>query len=257
MANYDLIPSHFDTLFSDVLTLNIRAKKLTTLNGFTRGADAIAADDKRTTWRFLAPMEINEDITNNWEEYESIATKLAQKTADITRQVAVAKGIGKGVLQGTTDIASGHANVKQAIGKAMGGANQNLVGLLNYRVDSPLVYKDTKRREYSLMFQLGVSDHKTNEVNIFNAIRELEKLSCPELIDETMINIDFPAVFNIRTDPVPIIKINYAALTGVQPVWKGPYRNGYPMFVDLSLTFTDIQPLYRRSFEQGGIVRTE
>jgi len=256
MAKYNLIPSHFSEE-SDILTVNIKSKKLTTLQGFTRGVDAIeSTQGKRSEWKFLAPMEINEDITNNWEEYESMATKLAQKTADISRQVAVAKGIGESVLKGTTDVAKGHTDVKGALRTAMSGANQNLVGLLDYRVDSPLVYKNSKRREYTLMFQLGVSDENTNEVNIFNAIRELEKLSCPEL-DGEMINIDFPAIFNIRTDPVPIIKINYAALTGVQPVWKGPYRNGYPMFVDLSLTFTDIQPLYRKSFEQGGIVRTE
>ena len=146
-----------------------------------------------------------------------MASKLSQKAADVTRQVAVAKGLGEGVLKGTSDIASGHGKIKDLVSGAMQGSNQNLVGLLNYRVDSPLVYKNSKRREYSLTFQLGVSDGKTDEVTLYKAVRELEKLSCPEL-ESGMVNISFPAVFSIKTIPVPLININYAALTGVQPV---------------------------------------
>ena len=64
MADFDLIPSHFDEQ-SDVLTVSIKSKELKTLQGYTRSVDAIQASKGRSTWSLLAPMEINEDITNN------------------------------------------------------------------------------------------------------------------------------------------------------------------------------------------------
>ncbi|MFW6002449.1 MAG: hypothetical protein ACOCQD_03835 [archaeon] len=89
-------------------------------------------------------------------------------------------------------------------------------GILNYRVDSPLVYKNSQRREYTLTFPIGSYDTKTNEMQIYNTIKELERLSCPEMRGE-MIRIKFPSIFTVRTSPVSIINIRKAALVAVQP----------------------------------------
>jgi hypothetical protein len=87
-----------------------------------------------------------------------------------------------------------------------------------YKIDSSLVYQNTQRREYSLTFTFAQFTESNIDLKskLFDPIRELEKLSCPLLTDD-LISIKFPAVFRVYTSPSNIIKINYAALTSVQP----------------------------------------
>lgn len=262
MADFDLIPTIYNA-DSDILILDIKAKELTKLSGYPRGKNAIESSGQRASWKLMAPNEIMDEANHTWEPFESIATRLAQTTANIHKTLSTAKQLqkaGSQAVQGTSDALQSDEKsigaMRQMISSAAyTAAGQELTGLLNYRVDSSLIYKDSDRRRYTFSFELGAYDSKLNEKTIFEAVRELQKLSCPQM-DGGMIKIKFPAVFTITTLPVPFIKINYAALTSVQPTWSQPYKNGYPTRVSLQLTFQDILPLYQKSFEQGGIVRT-
>jgi hypothetical protein len=42
-----------------------------------------------------------------------------------------------------------------------------------------------------------------------------------------------------------------AALTSVQATYKAPFVNGVPVWADLHLTFTDIEPLTTASFSNN------
>jgi hypothetical protein len=260
-VTYDLVPTHFGG--TDITTVEIIAKKLRGQSAHSRGPNAIRTGSERASWRFVMPNDIADTISHTWEPYESIATRLAQTSADIHRTAStvghlaaggrtLADGIAKTLDGGDASVEAMKSVIRQGVGVAMG---QDLTSMMNYRIDTPLLYKDSQRRQFSLIFELGAYDKKVTRFQIFDAIRKLQELSCPEMTDD-FISIRFPAVFNVRTVPNPIIKINHAALQAVQTNWKPPYKNGYPLVTELQLTFIDIEPLFRRSFERGGIVRT-
>jgi hypothetical protein len=86
-----------------------------------------------------------------------------------------------------------------------------------FKIDSPLTYQKSQRREYSLTFNFGFAyGDKSAYDSVFLPIRRLEELSCAQL-DDGLVNIKFPAVFRIFTTPGNLIKINYGVLTAVQP----------------------------------------
>jgi hypothetical protein len=124
----------------------------------------------------------------------------------------VAKGIADTLQGGDVSIEAMKSVIRRGVGVAMG---QDLASMMNYRIDTPLLYKDSARRQFSLTFELGAYDKKVHRVKIFAAIRKLQELSCPEMADD-FIRIQFPAIFSVRTVPSPLIKINHAALQAVQ-----------------------------------------
>jgi hypothetical protein len=54
------------------------------------------------------------------------------------------------------------------------------------------------------------------------------------------------------TIPSEIIDYPVCALTSVQPDYKAPYVDGYPMTITLTLTFEDLQPIFRTFLKGGG-----
>jgi len=78
------------------------------------------------------------------------------------------------------------------------------------------------------------------------------KYSSPE--STSSIGINLPYIFDISTSPASFIKSSYTALTAVQPTYKGPYIDGYPSMCDLSLSFTDLSPLFRKTIETGSLI---
>jgi len=53
-----------------------------------------------------------------------------------------------------------------------------------------------------------------------------------------------------------LIDIGYSALTVVTGTYNGPYRNGFPTHATLSLSFEELQPLYRESFDEIEMITT-
>lgn len=249
MAKHDLVPEHFDANLNDVLILNIIAKKLEHLSGYPRGQDQIGTGGTRSSWRFLAPNEISETLNHEWEEYESISTRIAQSTATASKAASVSGQLGVAAKDAASLVSSKGGNIGSDEGITKGSMpSQELTGMLNYRIDSTLIYKNTQRREYTFSLELKTYSEKTKEDNIFKAIRELQELSCPSSVDDTFIKIKWPSVFKIETSPIPLIYIEYAALTSVQPTWSWPFKKGYSRNVSLDLTFTDIKPVYEETY---------
>ncbi len=46
---------------------------------FSKGAGTIASVPLNTEFKFLAPLSLNENIVHHWEQYESVASRVAQK----------------------------------------------------------------------------------------------------------------------------------------------------------------------------------
>lgn len=226
------------------LWIRFTGRKLETIGPFVRSKNAIKASESRIgSWQFIAPNEIMENVSHDWEEFESIGTRAAQKSITMRHAGMEGKQVAS-AISGVTKSLMNEGNLPE-VSSTLG--NINKVGVPAHKVDTTLVYKDTKRRAYDLTFEFSFWNETDPEKKIFEPIRELEKWTCPD-IDGEFTKINFPAVFNIKTVQSDLINIKYGVITSVQPTWMAPFINGYPSKVSLSISFQDMEPLYRRSW---------
>lgn len=247
MSNFDLRP---EFLREDLYPfLEIKDYEITSQSGYPRGSGSIGKNRGEHTWKFVLPNEIAENISHNWEEYESMATRISQKVGEIHK----AARTGKQLWGKLDNIPTGESiDRKNWLRRAaVSSTNINLAQTLNYRIDSTLMYKSSERREYTFTLELAETID-VDYITITNSVKNLELLSTPENTGD-IITINFPSIFSVKSSAgseyIPTIFIEHAALTAVQPTWKAPYRNGYPTQVDLQLTFKDIDPLFRTNFQ--------
>lgn len=166
---------------------------------------------------FLAPMEFQDNITHNWEPMENILSRIQEKAATARRELFMSSQ--------------------------------------QHKVDTALLYQDTNRREISFTVYLGVYNSPYNDV--MKPINDLRALSSPELGERTttQTKVGNPHIFKLDTVTgagkiVSLINIRNAALTAVQPNFQGPFLEGIPSYCELTLTFKDMEPLSKESFEQ-------
>jgi len=189
------------------------------------------------TWSFLAPQQIMETINNTWEPWETIATRLAGKLQEFRQLVTTGVGAGKALGKGFNKMSLSNAwNELTSISKNAA------------KVDTPLVYTDTDRREFTLEFNL-IADREGNAYDMLRAVRIMEIVALPRKDDNQLGGIKLPAVFSVKSKPDDlIIDLPFAALTSIQPTYMAPYDDvGQPMRIQLTLTFKEIQPLYATS----------
>jgi len=261
MQTFVLPKTHQDK--KDMLWLNLIAMDLDSQKAYARGGNPIKTGARLGEWKILAPKDIQESISHDWGEYESLATRVAQKAGNLKKATVEGKSIWNAtktaIIEGKNQQSKGNFLPEQLINQTASALAS--VEATKYKIDSAMVYQNSKKREYSLSFVLAQfpsnnkSDSSSNYDSIFYPIRELQKLSCAQL-GSGLISLSFPAIFKIYTTPSKIININHAALISVQPTWRAPFKDGYPTVCELQLTFIDIEPLYRKSFEFGGIVKT-
>ena len=254
MADYT-IPEGLIQYNNNSLWIKLSAREFKSQKGYARTSNYIQKGAVLGSWKLLAPTEIAEDVGHEWNEYESIGSKVAGKIGKTTQAIKETTGIAKSTLD--IDPMKGSSTVGKAKNIAMGLARAaSGVSVADYKVDSAMVYQGSKRRIYGLTFQFALtSSSKTTYNSVFEPIRELEKLSCASIEEGSLVGINFPAVFRVTTQPGGIIKINNAILTAVQPTWKAPYIGGYPSMCQLQISIMDLEPLYRQSWEGGGIVK--
>lgn len=287
--NRYVLPRQLENL-GDYLWINFKSKRIVEQSAYARGQGALnTSDNGEKEWRFLAPESIQETVAHDWGEYENIGTRLTQKIHNIQKGIFEA-----GELKEAT-----FSNLARSL-KNKGGISANDVinaatgiDVQKTKYDASLVYQDSKRREYSLTFNIswapGIRSFIENKIEdvlvsgfglggipqyerarlikssinyskllqayIVDPIRKLEEYSCAEMLD-SFTNIDFPYIFTVYSYPKGLIRINNAAITSVQPTWNGPYVYGIPTNCELQITFMDIEPLYRRSIRQGGLYKS-
>lgn len=231
------------------LWIKLRATELRNQATHARGGGAIRTGGDITTFYFLAPDSWPEDVTHSWEVYESFASRLLQKGADIGKTMET----GRGVLQGLGETLTGWEkksekqqrksiiNKFNEIAKASGR-----VAAVHYRIDTPLTYQGSDRRKY--IFTFNLFDEGNPEQDIMLPIRILQRLSSPEM-GGSAISIKLPCVFSIETIPnTKMLNVDYAALEKVTSTYYGPWMKGLPMRAEVQCEFTDLEPLYRSTF---------
>jgi len=238
---------------SNALWIKMQAVELQSQNTANRGG-SIQTGMYGPIFKFIAPENINETVSHSWEAYESMQSRLAEKIKGVARISEDAKGLKS---------LAGKLKIDDLSKNNVGGLSEtNMLGAMaklnlgtnipKVKVDTPLVYTASERRQWNLTFQLASYRDPLDEV--VDPIRELMKYSSPSL-GSSQVHIKFPWIFKITTEPEGLLVVNHSALTSVQPTWKAPYIDGYPTSVELTLTFMDLSPLFKETIQRGGIIK--
>ena len=179
------------------------------------------------SWSLLAPQDVQENVAHTYEEYSSFQGRAAQLKSDIVQTAGKAKQVVGG------------------LGKTAGNTSPSY-----NKVDSPIIWTGSNRKEYSITFVLAWYESNTPYDEVFFPIHKFRQLSCAS-IGGQIDTITPPAVFNVITIPADFISITYAALTNVQTTYNAPFVGGYPARAELTLTFQDYKPLYRQHWNNG------
>ena len=210
----------------DTLRIVIQPLTIQTQNSIIASEQSIVVSaDKEEPLSFIAPSTFQEDIVHDWSPYDSIGTKIAQKGTD------------------TIKSADAFTHTKDTLlsNKGIGGS------VVTKKLDTPLAYNDSNRRQFTFTFIL--MDQGNTKLDVWQPVRDLQKWSCAE--KKNLVDYDLPKIFTVKSDPTGLLYIKYAALTSVQPTWYGPYREGFPSKCELSLSFRDLLPLYRSTFDEN------
>lgn len=209
--------------------------------------------------KLLCPENFAWNYNHEWDTYESMSSRLLGKLGEFAKIKSEADALGgslpnisKQIGKGVTDAISG--NWSETASSVFRSGTQLYTGLTgakveNVKVDLPLVFQGSGRREIVLEFKLLAIQNVKKEV--YDIVRQFELFSAAESVGDLHLNP--PYVFSILSEPGSLINIYRAAITSCQPSYKAPYdKNGYPFSCDLTLTLKDMSPLYRRTIETGG-----
>ena len=231
--------------FSSALWLTFTAKELKSSQTAGRGG-TLNIGKTGTTFKFLAPEIIVESHNHDWQPYESVQSKLLQKV------LAWKKAGG--------EIGDIYNSIKQEI-KSLGGklpTGQQMSNILQggfgtqtpkFKVDTPLAYTNSQRRQWQFTFQLADA---VGGIEVMNAVKDLMVYAAPKT--DGVLDIQFPWLFKLASEPEGLIDCNYAAMTSIQPSWMTPYIKGRPTRCELTLAFTDMSPLFETTIQRGCII---
>ena len=236
------------------LWVYLKPRKLEGQGTAGRGG-SISVGGAGPTFKFLAPLDIQETVSHTWEPYESVQSRLAEKVRSVGKTVGEIEALGKSFSFDTAKSLASSEGVNDFMRKTI--ANLEGAAIPKMKVDTPLVYESSNRRNWIFNFNL-VSEGIVKDspsVDIIDVVQDLMKYSSPESAGSISINL--PYIFDLSTSPASFIKASYTALTAVQPSYKGPYIKGYPSMCDLQLSFTDLSPLFRRTIETGSLINVK
>lgn len=231
-------------VFKDALWVKLEARELTGLQTGGRGG-ALQIGKKGPTFKFLAPVDIIESHAHEWEPYASIQSKILEKIISFSTGITHGTQVIKNLMTSyskSDKIPSGRAliDIIQTAGN---------VSVPKYKIDTPLVYRNSQRRRMDFVFTLADA---RDGITLVNAVHTLMELAAPKSESET--EIEFPYVFSVTTEPEGLFAMRYAAITHVSPTWKQPYVKGNPIVCDLTVSIMDMSPLFRKTIQYGGIV---
>lgn len=227
--------------FVDGLWVVIEPMKVASLSTLYRGGE-ILGQKAEDSFKFLAPVEIQENIGHEWSEYESIASRIGQKIVEWRKTVRETQNIATVAKMAKDKVMdSGFMSLTMYdLAKSLEGGYQS-----TQKLDAALSYMNSPRRQYTFPFTL--IDEGNPNMDIMDPVRKLIKMSCAEKVGLTSYML--PHLFKVYTEPNAIINVPYSVITAIQPTYKGPFRNGFPSICDLEVTFMDLSPLYKGVFE--------
>jgi len=248
----------YSNVDSNYLWIKMSSHKLLYQTTFSKRGGEIFLGGTDDTFKFLAPITWMETLSHDWTEYDSVAARFANKLQEgaktIDEGVAMKNALGEGKTIGAAMFGSGAGNFQN---RATGVISKTLQGSLGQakvsktRVDSPMVYTNSSRREWNWQFNLVSTRGKPME-DVVEPIKRLTWLSAPDTEGNLGIGIKLPYIFKLTTEPnIGLLNV-ITALTSVQPTWFEPYQNGVPTRAELTLSFKEMAPIYRSTLSDSG-----
>lgn len=232
--------------FKNALWIRLAARQLEGIHTGGRGG-TLQIGKKGSTFKFLAPSNLIDTHTHNWEVYQSIQTSILKKIIGFKTAANHGAEIYKNIQTAFLNSKGSGWPSGQKLLTILQGAGD--VTKPKFKIDAPLAYTDSPRRQYQLTFILA--DARGGD-EILSAVKLLQSYAAPESTSEY--EIKFPFVFAVTSEPEGLINMQYAALTGIIATWGDPYIKGKPARCELSLSLTDMSPLFRKTITAGGIV---
>ena len=239
-------------------------------------------NDLEYVFKFLGPLELAETLSHEWAPYESLAASIqtlyGQTGIGALEQLRAwgrAMGLSESAVQNFDALATweafkstGKAGISDPVNQLAKLADASIKGeeVVPWRVDTPLVYKNTERRTFELVFNL-VSLEGNNYKDIVEPVRLLQMISSPRKMDGNQLSynprVASPYIFEIMTTPYQgssknsysFLTIPYAVLKNINPVFKGPWMDGEPSRCELRLSFQELEPVYDTTFKYSGKIK--
>lgn len=261
-VNLDINTSNNSLMWICIHSHNIASMSETT-RGTTDNIESAGGAEYKL--HFLAPNELTENIQHEWSPYEHLGSRLADFDAKMKRWATELPEIKRTLVNlkwKEVDINKTIESIKNGtlmddatkarLEKALVTMSSNMKVTFN-RTDTPLVYKNSNRREFQFTFQLvsGIGDPY---IDVVYPVKLLQYLSSPglgagEALQNDLSTFTPPNYFTVYSEPDDsFICIPKAALVNIQPTFRGPYIYGYPSSCELQLTFQDLRPLYDDHF---------
>lgn len=223
----------------DILWINFNVKKI--ISQSANGRSEISSQTIGKNIKLIAPKELAMDVGHTWSEYESMSGRIAEITTKGSKIMADAGAVGSAIGKAAT------GNISGATGAVLN------VPVKWHRQDTALTYSGSERRDFRFDFELSTYNDPKREV--FDIVRSFEEYSSP-IMKGNLTNILPPYIFSINTvygdgKTTDLINIENAALVAVSPSYSSPYILGYPSKCNLSLSFKEIDPLFRGNFKSS------
>lgn len=235
----------------------IKARKITDQNTSGKGG-TIVTGEEGATFIFMAPKSFSEDVGHTWDEYESMASRLANKVRDAAKLGAEISSltnsnidiVGAAKSFSTANFATAAENLTRQAYASVAGSN-----IPKIKIDTPLYYSGSTRRQLTVDVELLAESRKTIKKDVLDVVQDLMRYSSPGISSRSAIDFEFPYYFEVMLLPSEGIKYTTAALVAVQPTYGEPWINGYPTHCKLQLVFKDISPLFRKTITHGSVIR--
>ena len=237
--------------FKDALWITLQAKELSKIHTGGRGGNLTIGRTK-TKFKFLAPPAIVEMHNHDWTEYASIASRMLEKIRSIETGWEQLKAVAAGGTNISMDTlksvwqAKGIDNKLQSIANAASKVN---LPAPNRKVDTPLTYSNSQRRQLQLEFQLA---DNAGGREVVQAVKLMQSYAAATTGDG--VNIGFPHIWKIQSEPEGLLLMEAAAMTSIQPTWQYPFIHGYPTRCELTVSFTDMSPLFQKTITTGTLI---
>lgn len=239
--------------------IHINAREILSQQSKGFGKVMVKPGAPEVQYAFLAPLALTEQTVHNWAEYDSMASRLAQKIRTAAKIGAEFGGLVNAFEQVTEknnkwrDMLKNNApNKALEIASILEKGYNNLPShnIQKKKIDTPLYYENSNRRSFT--FEVILVAEGNPRMDVVEPVKDFMKWSSPS--HQGGITIEFPYMFEVYTRPKEFIKFSTMALTAVQPTYNAPYINNYPSSCNLQLTFLDMSPLYRNAIETGSVI---
>lgn len=155
-------------------------------------------------------------------------------------------------VQNASNIIGGIFNISESLSSELYSAFSTISPEIPFsKVDAAVTYRNTQHRDFTFTFELVYSDRNSVAQQVYYPINRLMEMSCAER-DINNLRIKPPYIFKVYTEPFAFIRMRNAALISVQTNWKYPYINGIPSQAEVTLSFKEIDPVYRKTFNEKG-----